>query len=151
MSTPSGHPALFATARPEDARLESLRSRYEADTIAGARRAHRTVRVAPYVLAAPGTELGADLELIEAHVHGKGWHVTRSSFGDAGQAPAIGQRSGFAEAFVYAAQGFAHGIVAIGRAAITTDNEAYADVLEQLHRRGVFLAYLPTTEAPGPL
>ncbi|MFG2257264.1 hypothetical protein [Streptomyces mirabilis] len=102
------------------------------------------------MLASPGAEGRADLKLIEEHVQRMRWHVTRSSFADVGQAPAIEQRTGFTEAFLYAAQGFAHGIVAIGRAAITTDNKAYADVLERLHQRGVFLSYLPGTGGPEP-
>ncbi|MGW3668572.1 hypothetical protein [Streptomyces sp. NPDC005141] len=150
MTTPSGYPALSATPRPQDVRLEILRRRIQADIIARARRAHRTVRVAPYILAGPGAERRADLELIQSHVHRMEWHLTRSSFADVGQAPAIGQRTGFTEACLYAAQGFAHGIVAIGRAAITTDNAAYADVLEQLHHSGVFLSYPPGAHAPEP-
>ena len=149
MTTPSRHPAPSATPRPDDVRLEILRRRYEADIIAAAARARRTVRAAPYVLAGPGGERQADLELIEAHVQHKGWHVTRVSFADLGQAPPIGHRVGFGEACLYAAQGFAHGIVAIARTAITTDNDAYAELLVQLHCRVVFLSFLPTMHDPA--
>ncbi|MEU6278196.1 hypothetical protein ABZ871_38250 [Streptomyces populi] len=39
--------------------------------------------------------------------------------------------------------GSAHGIVAIARTALTTDNNAYTELLERLHHRGVFLPLLP--------
>ncbi|MER6678148.1 hypothetical protein [Streptomyces sp. NPDC000983] len=148
MTTPSGSPAL--APRPEDARLEIARRRFQAETVAAARAAGRTVRVAPYILAAPGPERRADLELIEKYVRSRGWQLAATSFADLGQPPPIGQRSGFAEACLYAARGFAHGIVALSRAAIITDNQAYADILDQLHHRAVFLAYLPASGGPGP-
>lgn len=150
MTTPSGYPPLAATPRPEDVRLEIVRRRFQLETVATVRAAGRTVRVVPYALAEPGAERRADLELIENHVRSRGWRLAASSFADVGQAPEIGQRSGFTEACLYAGQGFADGIVAISRAAITTDNDTYALLLEQLHHRAVFLTYLPTAEAAGP-
>ncbi|MFD0542198.1 hypothetical protein ACFQ1B_02440 [Streptomyces mexicanus] len=62
----------------------------------------------------------------------------------------LAQRSGFGAACRYAAQGFAHGILAIARPAITTDDDAYLEILEYLHARGVFLAYLPAEGQPLP-
>ncbi|MCX5182628.1 hypothetical protein [Streptomyces sp. NBC_00268] len=128
---------------PGDARLEGLRRQYQREVTEAVARLGRPVRVTPYVLAAPGAERQADLDLIGAHVHRLGWQITRSSFADIGQAPPIEDRTGFGEACRYAAQGFAHGIVAISRAAITTHNDTYAHLLDELHRRRVFLAYLP--------
>jgi hypothetical protein len=111
--------------------------------IADAARRVRTVRVAPYVLVQPGGERRADLALIEEYAAGLGWHVTSSSFADAGQPLPLAKRAGFGAACCYAAQGYANGILAIARPAITTSDEAYAQILEHLHERQVFLAYLP--------
>ena len=147
MTTYRGHPALADTHLPGDPRLEALRRQYQREITDSAAHFGRTVRVAPYILAAPGAERRADLELIQAHAQRMGWQVTRSSFADVGQAPPIAERFGFGEACRYAAQGFAHGIIAISRPAITTHNDAYADVLEHLHMRGVFLAFLPTVDS----
>ncbi|MGW3633475.1 hypothetical protein ACWD7F_25525 [Streptomyces sp. NPDC005122] len=143
MTTPNGRLAPPETIRPKNARLEILRRRYEREVVESAR---RVVRVAPYVLVGPGAERRADLDLIEDHVRARGWHITRASFADVGQAPPITQRSGFGEAFVFAAQGFAHGIVAIGREAITTDDAAYEHVLDELGAHGVFLTFLPAED-----
>ncbi|MET8288356.1 hypothetical protein ABZV80_24305 [Streptomyces sp. NPDC005132] len=125
-----------------DARLENLRRAYEEKVVESAR---RTVRVTTYVLASSVAERRADQELIEAHVRGEGWKLALSSFWDFGQAPPIPDRTGFGEASRYATQGFAHGIVAISRQAITTDNAAYEELLHLLGSRGVFLAYLSDT------
>lgn len=73
-----------------------------------------------------------------------GWQVARRTFADVGQPPPLTQRAGFGTVCRYVAQGFAHGIVAIARPAITADDETYAQVLEHLHAGGVFLTYLPT-------
>ncbi|MET8454139.1 hypothetical protein [Streptomyces sp. NPDC005209] len=132
------------------ARLEVLRSEYMAQIIAAAARHGDPVRVAPYVLTQPGTERHADLELIEKYAAGRGWQVTRVTFADVGQPPPLDQRLGFGALCRLAARGYAHGILAIARPAITTDNETYAQILEHLHVRGVFLAYLPTEhDAPA--
>lgn len=138
VTTSSGQPSPCTALI--DARLESLRSLYEKETTDGASRA---VRVAPYVLASSVAERRADLELIRAHVHCKGWQLTLTSFADLGQAPPVTDRSGFNEACRYATQGFAHGIVAISRQAVTTDNTVYEELLDFLRHRGVFLAFLP--------
>ncbi|MFJ3229045.1 hypothetical protein ACIPJS_37635 [Streptomyces sp. NPDC086783] len=103
-----------------------------------------SVLVAPYVLTQPGAERIADLHLIRQHAEQAGWQVTPSTFADIGQPPPLAQRSGFAAACRYAAQGHAHGILAIAQPAITTDPQTYAYVLDHLGRRGVFLAYLPS-------
>ncbi|MGW7387073.1 hypothetical protein [Streptomyces sp. NPDC054794] len=126
------------------ARLEVLRREYMAQIIAAAARHSDPVRVAPYALTQSGAERHADLELIEKYAAGMGWHLTRVTFADVGQPPPLDQRLGFGAACRLAARGYAHGILAIARPAITTDNETYAQVLEHLHLRGVFLAYLPT-------
>ncbi|MET8292090.1 hypothetical protein ABZV80_44340 [Streptomyces sp. NPDC005132] len=137
MTTPSGQPALA------DNRLETLRCSYEQQVIEKAR---HTVRVAAYVLASSVAERRADQELIEAHVRGQGWNLALTSFWDFGQAPVITERTGFGEASRYAVQGFAHGIVAIGRPAITTDNVVYEELLHFLGTRGVFLTFLPASD-----
>ncbi|MET8412551.1 hypothetical protein ABZV34_31445 [Streptomyces sp. NPDC005195] len=137
MSTSNGSPGLSPALADE--RLENLRSAYEQKVI---ERARRTVRVTTYVLASSVAERRADQELIEAHVRGEGWKLALSSFWDFGQAPPVTDRTSFGEASRYAAQGFAHGIVAIGRPAITTDDAAYEELLDFLGSRGVFLAYL---------
>ncbi|MFE5142975.1 hypothetical protein ACFRDV_35895 [Streptomyces fagopyri] len=138
MSTNNGQSGLSPALADE--RLENLRSAYEEKVIEAAR---RTVRVTTYVLASSVAERRADQELVEAHVRGQGWKLALSSFWDFGQAPPVTDRTGFGEASRYAAQGFAHGIVAIGRQAITTDNATYEELLHFLGSRGVFLAYLP--------
>ncbi|MFE9812504.1 hypothetical protein [Streptomyces sp. NPDC005548] len=138
MTTDSGRPSLSTALA--DGRLEGLRSLYEREVTNGA---SRTVRVAPYVLASSVAERRADLKLIEAYVLEKGWHLALTNFADLGQAPPVTDRSGFNEACRYATQGFAHGLVAISRHAITTDNAVYEELLDFLHNRGVFLAFLP--------
>ncbi|MET7600914.1 hypothetical protein ACWERY_40090 [Streptomyces sp. NPDC004082] len=69
-----------------------------------------------------------------------------------GQPPPLAERPGFAAACRYAAQGYAHGILAIARPALTTDDETYARVLAHLYVRCVFLTYLPSVGemTPGP-
>ncbi|MEU8951624.1 hypothetical protein [Streptomyces sp. NPDC048489] len=141
MTTPTGRPDLSPT--PADERLENLRRSYEQQV---AEKARRTVRVTTYVLASSVAERRADQELIEALVRMRGWKLALTSFWDFGQAPVITERTGFGEASRYAVQGFAHGIVAIGRAAITTDNAAYEELLHFLGSRGVFLAFLPASD-----
>ncbi|MFD8423506.1 hypothetical protein [Streptomyces sp. NPDC059466] len=137
MSPDSGQPSLPTALTDE---LESLRSAYERQVIETAR---RTVRVATYVLASSVAERRADQELIAAYVRSQGWKLALTAFWDFGQAPPVTDRTGFAEASRYAEQGFAHGIVAISRQAITTDNARYEELLHRLGARGVFLAYLP--------
>ncbi|MEU1037878.1 hypothetical protein ACFYP4_29265 [Streptomyces sp. NPDC005551] len=88
------------------------------------------------------------MDSIEEHVRQVGWRITRSSFADVGQPPPVAERCGFGEAFRYAASGFAHGIVAISRAVITADDEAYRHLLNQLHNCRVFLSYLPAEVDP---
>ncbi|MFF0143533.1 hypothetical protein ACFYRN_45005, partial [Streptomyces sp. NPDC005227] len=92
------------------------------------------------------SERRADQELIEAYVSGRGWNLALTSFADLGQAPPVTDRSGFNEACRYATQGFAHGLVAISRHALTTDNAVYEELLDFLHNRGVFLAFLPVAD-----
>ncbi|MEU8794629.1 hypothetical protein [Streptomyces sp. NPDC048643] len=141
MTTDSAQSSLSQSLA--DGRLEGLRSRYEQEVTDGA---SRTLRVAPYVLASSVAERRVDLELIEAHVLKKGWQVALTSFADLGQAPPVTDRCGFNEACRYATQGFAHGIVAISRQAITTDNAVYEELLDFLRHRGVFLAFLPSAD-----
>lgn len=129
-------------------RLDTLRQQYMLQIIDSAARNGRPVRVTPYVLAQPGPERHADLEFIEQHAARVGWQVTASTFADLGQSPPLAQRPGFGAACRYAAQGYAHGILAIARPAITTDNDSYSRVLEHLRERGVFLAYLPALREP---
>ncbi|GAA2899361.1 hypothetical protein [Streptomyces mexicanus] len=137
-------------ARARAARLEALRREYMTKVINGAHRRGRQVRVAPYFLAEPGPARAADLDTIARYARQQEWQVTRSTFADIGQPPPLAQRSGFGAACRYAAQGFAHGILAIARPAITTDDDAYLEILEYLHARGVFLAYLPAEGQPLP-
>jgi DNA-binding transcriptional LysR family regulator len=118
-----------------------------AELIADAARRGHKVRVAPYVLAHPGPERRTDLDLIRRYTGEVGWQVTLSSFADVGQPPPLTERPGFTAACRYAAQGYAHGILAIARPALTTDDDTYARVLDHLYVRRVFLTYLPTTQA----
>lgn len=132
------------------ARLEALRREYMGQIIAVTARQNRPLRVAPYVLAQPGAERRVDLELITEYAAEMDWQVARSSFADLGQPLPLAQRPGFTAACRYAAQGYAHGILAIARPAITTDDDSYAQVLEHLHRRRVFLTYVPALPEPTP-
>lgn len=141
MTDNNGHLPLSPTLN--DCRLEGLRGLYERQVIEGA---SRTVRVTPYVLASAVSERRADQELIEAYVRARGWNLALTSFADLGQAPQVMERSGFGEACRFASQGFAHGIVAISRHALTTDNTVYEELLDFLHHRGVFLAFLPSAD-----
>ncbi|MEV0186488.1 hypothetical protein AB0I54_45930 [Streptomyces sp. NPDC050625] len=149
--TPQGNDVTTPLSpRAHAARLEVLRRKYMAHIIAAAACHGRPVRVAPYTLTQPGAERHAGIELIEKYAAGMGWQVTRSTFAAMGQPSPLAQRAGLGAACRYAAQGYAHGILAIARPALTTDNEAYAQVLEHLHVRGLFLAYLPTErDAPA--
>ncbi|MGQ4344102.1 hypothetical protein [Streptomyces sp. SAS_275] len=141
MAPLSAQPSVAAALR--ERRLEGLRRTYEQEIVAMAR---RTMRVVPYVLAASREERGADHELITDHVRAMGWQVSRATFWDGGQAPPVAERAGFGDAFRYAMQGFAHGIVAISRAAITTDDKTYEHVLDELRAHGVFLTFLPVDD-----
>ncbi|GGT05042.1 hypothetical protein [Streptomyces cinerochromogenes] len=107
-------------------------------------RSGRVVRVAPYVLASTAEERRADLALIERYVIAAGMGLTATVFADAGQPPPIGRRSGWRAARRYAEQGYADGIVAIARPAITTDRAEYEALLEDLFAHRLFLAFLPT-------
>lgn len=132
------------------ARLEALRREYMGQILAAAARRNRTPRVALYVLAQPGAERRADIELIAGYAAEMGWKVARSSFADMGQQLPLVQRPGFAAACRYAAQGYAHGILAIARPAITTDDDSNARVLDHLRERSAFLTYLPVLGEPTP-
>ncbi|MEU0787780.1 hypothetical protein ABZ341_40390 [Streptomyces sp. NPDC006173] len=137
----SEQPTVAAALR--ERRLEGLRRTYEQEIVTSVR---RTVRVVPYALASSAEERGADHELIAAHVRATGWQVSRATFWDGGQAPPLTERAGFGNAFRYATQGFAHGIVAISRAAIATDDTTYEYVLDELRAHGVFLTFLPADD-----
>ncbi len=110
--------------------------------IAAAVRRGRLVRVAPYVLASSVEERQADLFLIERYTIAAGIALTTASFSDPGQPPPIGERSGWRAARQYAEQGYAHGIVAIARSALTTEPAAYAALLNDLFAHQLFLALL---------
>ncbi|GHE38249.1 hypothetical protein [Streptomyces griseoaurantiacus] len=130
------------------ARLEGLRCEHRAAILGRLEASGRPVRVAAYVLAGPGRERQADVELLARYAERMGWKVAGSSFADVGEPPPLAGRAGFAAACRYAAQGYAHGILALARPALTTDNDAYAHVLEYLHTRGVFLDYPPSAPTP---
>jgi hypothetical protein len=127
-----------------------LRREYMASVMADVARRDRPLRVASYVLVQPGAERRADLETIAEYAAGMGWQVASSTFADMGQPLPLVERPGFTQACRYAAQGFADGILAIARPAITTDNDTYARVLDHLYQRHVFLAYLPGQGASTP-
>lgn len=126
--------------------LEQLRREYMARITDAVARRGWLVRAAPYVLVSSGEERRADLALIARYAIAAGIGLTSESFADVGQPPRIGERSGWREARHYAEQGFAHGIVAIARPAITTDSEEYAALLEDLFAHRLFLAFLPTAD-----
>ncbi|MFF8431058.1 hypothetical protein ACF07Y_39175 [Streptomyces sp. NPDC016566] len=105
------------------------------------------MRVAAYVVTPPGEERQADLKLVSRYALLLGWGLASSTFADVGEPPPLAQRPGFQAACRYAAQGYAHGILAIARPAIATDNDTYARVLEHLFHHSVFLDYLPSGEA----
>ncbi|MET7600489.1 hypothetical protein ACWERY_29805 [Streptomyces sp. NPDC004082] len=145
------HPSLSTDRQWAADCLEGLRQQYEDEVLQRIGEAGRVPCVAAYVLARPGFERHADLDLIRQHAATVGWRVAGSSFADVGQPPPLAQRPGFAAACRYAVQGYAHGILAIARPAITTDDDTYAQVLEHLHARSLFLAYLPALgEAVSP-
>ncbi|WP_030338434.1 hypothetical protein [Streptomyces sp. NRRL S-1022] len=131
-------------------RLEVLRTEYMGQIAAAAIRQGRPLCVVPYVLAQPGAERHADLGLITSYATRMGWQVAFSSFADIGQPLPLTRRPGFTAACRYAAQGYAHGVLAIARAALTTDDDSYARVLEHLRERQVFLAHLPTLREHTP-
>ncbi|MET7390479.1 hypothetical protein ACFYPT_38760 [Streptomyces sp. NPDC005529] len=141
MAALSEQPTVASVLR--ERRLEGLRRTYEQEIVATA---PRTVRVVPYVLASSAEERGADQELIAAHVRELGWQVSRATFWDGGQAPPLLEWAGFGNACRYAMQGFAHGIAAISRAAITTDDTTYEHVLDELRPHEVFLTFLPADD-----
>ncbi|MFJ5779991.1 hypothetical protein [Streptomyces sp. NPDC093094] len=142
---------MFTALRPQarTERLELLRKQYMSEITATVARHGRRLRVAPYVLVQPGAERHADLETIATYATAQDWQVSSSTFADMGQPRPLVERPGFTEACRYAAQGFADGILAVARPAITTDNDTYARVLEYLHQRQVFLAYLPAQPERG--
>ncbi|MFF7130450.1 hypothetical protein [Streptomyces sp. NPDC008240] len=141
MITRRGHPTS-ALASPGG--LEELRRDYMLQIISDAVGRGSTLRVVPYVLAHTVAERREGLALIKAYaVDEMGWQVTGRSFADGGQPPPLECRRGFEEAWRYAAQGFADGILAIARPAIATDAEAYAGVLNLLYSHRLFLAFLP--------
>ncbi|MFI1767258.1 hypothetical protein ACH41H_35110 [Streptomyces sp. NPDC020800] len=109
----------------------------------------RTVRVAPYVLASSGEERRAGLALIERYVIAAGLSLAEVSFADTGAPPPIDRRTGWRAVRRYAERGFAHGIVAIARPAITTDVRVYEGLLTDLFVHRLFLALLPTEDSPG--
>ncbi|MET9734748.1 hypothetical protein ABZZ79_30150 [Streptomyces sp. NPDC006458] len=143
---------MFTTLKPQvrTARLEILRKEYMDQIAADVALRGRPLRVASYVLAQHGDQRRADLTLIAEHAAEMGWQVASSTFADAGQPLPLLERSGFTEACRYAARGFADGVLAIARPAITTDNDTYARLLERLYQRHVFLAYLPALPEPTP-
>ncbi|MFD7459201.1 MULTISPECIES: hypothetical protein [unclassified Streptomyces] len=129
--------------------LEALRYEHIAAITASVAGSGRLVRLAPYVLASTGEERRADLALITRHVIAAGMEVTSVSFADTGQPLPIRERSGWRAACQHAKQGFAHGIVAIARPAITTDPREYEAVLTDLFTHRLFLVFLPTEDDSG--
>ncbi|MGW0770784.1 hypothetical protein [Streptomyces sp. NPDC002676] len=145
MITHRGRPT---STLPPPGGLEGLQRDYMLQIIAAIAARGSQVRVAPYVLAHTMGERNTDLALIKSYaVEEMGWQVTKAPFADAGQAPPLERRRGFASGWQYAMQGYADGILAIARPAITTDLVAYARVLENLAERRLFLAFLPTENA----
>ncbi|MEU6475320.1 hypothetical protein ABZ858_00240 [Streptomyces sp. NPDC047017] len=123
--------------------LEHLRRDYMLQLTEAIERSGRQVKVAPYALATSGDERRADLALIARYADAAGLRLTSTSFADEGSAPPVEQRSGFCAARRFAREGFAHGILAIARPAITTDAEVYERVLTDLFEHRIFLAFLP--------
>ncbi|MGW0885893.1 hypothetical protein [Streptomyces sp. NPDC002671] len=107
MITHRGHPT---STLPPPGGLEELQRNYMLQIIAAIAARGSQVRVAPYVLAHTMDERNTDLALIKSYaVEEMGWQVTKASFADAGQAPPLERRRGFASAWRYAMQGYADG------------------------------------------
>ncbi|MFC8715270.1 MULTISPECIES: hypothetical protein [unclassified Streptomyces] len=130
------------------AHLDTSRRIYMAQALAHLSRIGSTARVAPYVLAPPGEVRLAEVDTIRRYAIVAGWRMAPTSFADVSQPPPLRQRPGFTEACRYAVQGYVHGILAVARPALTTDDDTYAEILEYLHSHQVFLAYLSAEEPP---
>ncbi|MEV6810512.1 hypothetical protein [Streptomyces sp. NPDC051129] len=123
--------------------LDALRRAYMEQIITTVSDSGHLVRITPYLLAHSPEERRADLAQLRTYAVVAGIVLTREWFADAGQPP-LALRSGWQAARRHAEQGFAHGIVAVARPAITTDPVQYAAVLDDLYAHRVFLALLPT-------
>ncbi|MEU5683605.1 hypothetical protein DEJ48_36730 [Streptomyces venezuelae] len=134
------------------AQLAGLRNDCMAELLEEHKRSGRTITVAPYVLASTGDERRAGLaQLGRFAEEQQGWPVTGSSFCDFDPEVPLEERRAFGAACRYASLGFASGILAANRAALTFDDAAYERVLTYLHKHRVFLAFLPLLNEQGAM
>ncbi|MFC9931694.1 hypothetical protein [Streptomyces sp. NPDC127190] len=124
------------------------RSVYE-DALA-AIRAGRPVKVSTYVFATPGVDVDATHRLLAEHARDRGWVVHRERFTDEPTAGTAPSRPQFHLACRHAGSGFVDGVLAVGREAMPSTDEAYEAYLRWLHRHYSFIAFQQQTLGGAP-
>ncbi len=132
-----------------DARLSALRRSVYDDALA-AIRAERPVKVSTYVFATPGLDVHATHRLLAEHARDRGWVVHRECFTDEPTAGPVPARPQFNRACRHAGSGFVDGLLAVGREAMPSTDEAYEAYLRWLHRHYSFIAFLQPTLGGTP-
>ncbi|MFF5020247.1 hypothetical protein [Streptomyces sp. NPDC001165] len=128
-----------------DARLTALRRSVFEDALA-AIKPGRPIKVTTYVFAECGRDADALHARLAANARDRGWIVHRERFTD--HPLTLGQlctRPQFNLACRHAGSGFIDGVLAAGRDAMPSTDEAYESYLRWLHRHYAFIAFLQPT------
>ncbi|MFD9394165.1 hypothetical protein ACFWBB_26535 [Streptomyces sp. NPDC060000] len=121
-------------------RLNALRRSFYEDALS-AIGPGRPIRVATYVFAARGVDVDAAHAMLAEHARDRGWTVHRDRFTDEPTGGPLPARPQFNRACRHAGSGFADGVLASGRGAMPTTDEAYESYLRWLRDRYAFLAF----------
>ncbi|MFB7511163.1 hypothetical protein [Streptomyces broussonetiae] len=128
-----------------DSRLSALRRSVFENALA-AIKPGRSVKVTTYVFADRGVDTDGAHALLTEHARDRGWIVHRERFTDESTGGPASARPQFNLACRRAGSGFVDGVLAMGRDAMPSTDEAYEAYLHWLHRHHAFIAFLqPTT------
>lgn len=124
-----------------DARLTKLRRRVFEDALA-AIKPGRPIKVTTYVFADCGVDADALHGRLAEYARDRGWFVHRDRFTDQPPTQGLCARPQFHLACRHAGSGFVDGVLAAGRDAMPSTDEAYESYLRWLHRHHAFVAFL---------
>lgn len=116
------------------------RRRVDMDRVLGALAAKgRRPKIVAYAAVERGEDPAPDLGACRKYAEFHGWEITGWHFDDCGRTTALEDRAGWKKIRAAVGGGFAHGIVAVNRAAVALEMEPYDAVLDWLDVNGAFL------------
>ncbi|MEV5880668.1 hypothetical protein AB0L75_42155 [Streptomyces sp. NPDC052101] len=124
-----------------DGRLTALRRSVFEDAVAAVKPG-RPIKVTTYVFADRGVDADGVHALLAEHARDRGWVVHRERFTDGRTGCPASARPQFYLAVRRAGSGFVDGVLAMGRDAMPSTDEAYEAYLHWLHCHHAFIAFL---------